>query len=263
MKISGVVLVLGAALAALVGSVWFSPEMTAFVMSVLAVVFAYAWPFLLGIPAKRTISSVGAVASVLAVTSPLYAPEHSPLRFVPVFIGFGVAASFLVQLLRGTGQVRRMESLIGLSAAMLLAGAGAGWVAVAAIADEFTSEDIIQQASRGQGAALCVALSAFVGALMPLIQPRFLSSTPIVVFGVGLFFGALVGMTTELALLPGLAIGGATGALMASLVVLASRESFTHTKRTVVASGLSSVGLLGAIAYFGAVFPAVTGFARF
>lgn len=254
MKLSGAVLVLAVALAALVGSVWAGPWAAAAVMSAAAVVFCYAWPYLLGVPAKRTISTVGALSSVLAVTSPLYAPPDVMLRYVPVYVGFGVAASFVVQLLRGTGQVRRMESLIGLSAGLLLAGSGAGWVAVARIARDFTSQDIIQQASRGQGAVICVAVSAVVGAVIPLIQPRMFSSTPIVIVCVGLFFGALVGLTTELPLPSGLALGSVTGALVGSLVALSRQYDLVPAKPVVAASGLSAVGILGAMAYFGATF---------
>ncbi len=252
MKISGAVLVLGVALAALVGSVWVSPVLTAAVMAALAVVFSYAWPFLLGIPAKRTISTVGAVFSVLAIVSPLYAPENALMRYVPVFIGFGVAASFVVQLLRGTGQVRRMQSLMGLSAGLLVAGSGAGWVAVARHSQHFISQDIIQQASRGQGAVICVAVSALVGALIPLIQPRILSSTPIVILGIGLFFGVLTGLTTELPLPAAIAVGGVTGALTGSYISLTRDRTLETGKRHLLASGLSSVGVLGSIAFFGA-----------
>ncbi|GAA1351272.1 hypothetical protein [Falsarthrobacter nasiphocae] len=254
MKISGAVLVLGVALAALVGAVWSGPVATAVTMSAVSAVFAYAYPYLLGIPAKRTVSTVGAIASILAVTSPLYAPSDAPLRFVPLYVGFGVAASFIVQLLRGTGQVRRMESLIGLSAGIFLMGSGAGWVAVAQVAQQYPSQEIIQQASRGQGAALCVAVCALVGALIPLIQPRILSSTSVVIVGVGLFFGILVGSTTELALGSSVVLGGITGALTGAVVTLSQRAEGSLTKRTHVASGLGGIGLLGAVAFFGATF---------
>lgn len=252
MKISRVVLVLGLALAALVGSVWVGPVLTAAVMSVIAVVFAYAWPFLMGIPAKRTISTVGAIFTVLAITSPLYAPQQFPMRYVPVFLGFGVAASFVVQLLRGTGQVRRMQSLMSLSAGLLLASSGAGWVAVSAFSRHFTSQEIIQQASRGQGAVICVAVSALVGALIPLIQPRILTSTPIVIVGIGIFFGVLTGLITELPLPAAIMVGGVTGALTASFISLTKDRPIAGTKRNVVAAGLSGVGILGSVAYFGA-----------
>jgi hypothetical protein len=87
------------------------------------------WPMLLGVPARKTLAAVIALAGAAAAVLAAAAPQTMAMQWTVVVAALAVMAVFLVQLLRGTGQPRRLESTFGASTGAVLAALGAGWVA--------------------------------------------------------------------------------------------------------------------------------------
>lgn len=117
------------AISGIVAASYLSLNVLVTVVGLVTVMVAAGWPHLLEVPARKTLSTVIALSGLAAVAAALLAPAGSLLMWLPTAVALGVAAVFVVQLLRGTGQSHRLESTLGAATGVLLAGMGSGWVA--------------------------------------------------------------------------------------------------------------------------------------
>ncbi|KFC51854.1 hypothetical protein GY12_17010, partial [Micrococcus luteus] len=131
---------LSAAVAALVlgGAALLGPVPAALAAVVVILVIAWGWPRQMGAPARLSLSVTLAVAGGVAVLLMLLWPPledgHSGAwtLFEPlaVVVAWSTMASFVVQLVRGTGRPLRLESTVATMGGALMAAVTACWVAV-------------------------------------------------------------------------------------------------------------------------------------
>ena len=131
---------LSAAVAALVlgGAALLGPVPAALAAAVVILVIAWGWPRQMGAPARLSLSVTLAVAGGIAVLLMLLWPPledgHSGAwtLFEPlaVVVAWSTMASFVVQLVRGTGRPLRLESTVATMGGAFMAVVTACWVAV-------------------------------------------------------------------------------------------------------------------------------------
>lgn len=136
---------LSAAVAALVlgGAALLGPVPAALAAAVVILVIAWGWPRQMGAPARLSLSVTLAVAGAVAVLLMLLWPPledgHSGAwtLFEPlaVVVAWSTMASFVVQLVRGTGRPLRLESTVATMGGAFMAVVTACWVAVSRWSD--------------------------------------------------------------------------------------------------------------------------------
>lgn len=137
---------LSAAVAALVlgGAVLLGPLPAACAAVAVIAVIAWGWPRQMGAPARVSLSLTMLVAGILGVAVMLLWPldgaaTHEPWAlFEPlaVLLAWGTMASFVVQLVRGTGRPLRLESTVATMGGVLVCLMTACWVPLARYADD-------------------------------------------------------------------------------------------------------------------------------
>lgn len=203
----------------------------------LAVVFGYGWPRYLGIPAKKTLGTVTALTGVAAALVAGRTSEFEGMVWTPLLIAVAFGIVMVVQVIRGTGQKRRLESILGSSAGVAIAGLGSGWVASLRFLED-------------PAMTLIVAISAAVA-----IVTGFLRWPERIVAPVTIALGALAGPLAAILLADDRIIPAAVLGVVISAVIAAF-----HRLRTFVgnpggimglcAAGLAPVLSVGALMYF-------------
>lgn len=132
---------LSAALAALVlgGAALLGPVPAAVAACLVIAVIAFGWPRQMGAPARLSLTLTMLVAGVLGVfVMALWprgdaGPRGAWALFEPlaVVLAFGTMASFIVQLVRGTGRPLRLESTVTTMGGVLVCLLTASWVPLA------------------------------------------------------------------------------------------------------------------------------------
>ena len=226
-----------AGLAAIVGASYTSPEALLAVGVLIAAAIGIGWPHFLGIPAKKTLAVLIGLPGVGAAVAATYLPAPGFLDWTPSFMAAGVMAIFVMQLIRGTGQAQRLESMLGSSAGVLLSCLGAGWIAC----------------SRFNGVremVLVAAISAAVALLAGLIRWPDRVVAPLGVVAAGLA-GPLAGLVfSDIAVVPAAIAGVVVGAVLASFrrLVILRGESLSFA--AALGIGLGPVSAVGSLAYF-------------
>ena len=118
--------VLGAAVA---GSAVLHPMVLAAVVMLLTLALAHGWPRLLELPVPLgafvviTLGGAGGIAVVTVTQGQPY------LRDLPVVVALAVLLTFVNEMARLDGRPRLLESVAGTVTGVLVAAAGAGWIA--------------------------------------------------------------------------------------------------------------------------------------
>lgn len=122
-----------------------------------AVVTGVGWVQLQNLTAARAHSVVIAVVGTVAALVTLRLPG-ALLTWTGLIAALGVIAVFLIELMRGTGAARRLESLVASASGVVLTALGSGWIGSLRVATE-------------EHAALIgtTALAAFVAVLMAAV----------------------------------------------------------------------------------------------
>ncbi|CAH0167270.1 hypothetical protein SRABI83_01102 [Arthrobacter sp. Bi83] len=226
-----------AGLATIIASVYRTPDVLLAVGVVVALAVGVGWPHYLGIPAKKTLAAViglpGAGSAVAAAT--VSAPGY--LNWTPGFIALGVTSVFVVQLIRGTGQAQRLESILGCCVGVILSCMGAGWIAGARF--------------NGVREMLLVAgVSAAVALLAGLLRwpDRIVAPLGIVLAGLA---GPLAGLVfSDIAVLPAAVFGVVVGAVLVSFRRLVTLRGTPLNFPAALGMGLAPVAAVGSLAYF-------------
>lgn len=233
-------LVAVAALAAIVGASYLSLPATAVVVVVLVLAAAIGWPYVLGVPARKSQSTAIALSALAACAAAYVSPSGAALTWLPVAVALGLGAVFLIQLLRGTGQSFRLESTLGTSSGVLLTALGAGWIA---------AENLSVNAGTS-GVTLVTGISVLAALLVALLPWPDRMVAPI-----GVLLAALAGplcalVFTDVEELPAAVIGAVCGAvIMAARRLVISRDT-PLSAPALIAVGAAPILGLGSLVYF-------------
>ncbi|TSE14868.1 permease [Arthrobacter sp. KBS0703] len=226
-----------AGLATLIASVFRTPDVLLAVAVVVALAVGVGWPHYLGIPAKKTLAAVIGLPGAGSAVAAAVVPAPGYLDWTPGFIALGVSAVFVVQLIRGTGQAQRLESILGCCVGVLLSCLGAGWIAGARF--------------NGVKEMLLVAgVSAAVALLAGLIRwpDRIIAPLGIVLAGLA---GPLAGLVfSDIAVLPAAVFGVVVGAVLVSFRRLVTLRGIPLNFPAALGMGLAPVLAVGSLAYF-------------
>lgn len=224
-------------LAAILAGVYISPEALLGVAVAAALVTGYGWPHFLEVPARKTLGAVIALPGVGSAWAAHTFPAPGYLDATPGFMALGFIAVFVVQLLRGTGQAKRLESTLGSCAGVLLSCLGAGWIAGARF--------------NGVREMLAVAaVSAAVALLVGLIRwpDRIVAPLGIAMAGLS---GPLAGLVFPgIAVLPAAIFGVVVGAVLVSFRRLATLHTGPMSVPAALGVGIAPVLAVGSLAYF-------------
>lgn len=229
--------VLTAAIAAGVAAAAFVGQLPLVVVAgLLTVLLALGWPVLLDLPnalGSGVVIALVGLGSVLAVT---VSTGATLLWLVPTVVALGVLLAFVAELLRQDGRLRLVESVTGTVTGLLVVSAASGWVA--ALRAPGDTALVIT------GAA-ALAVSAAVSAVHLGVRTGALVTT-----AAGVITGAAVGSVMPgLSILPGLALGFATGLLVAALHVLLDGVGTLRRFLAAVAAVVLPVLLGGILVY--------------
>jgi hypothetical protein len=226
-----------AGLATIIASVYRTPDVLLAVAVVVALAVGIGWPHYLGIPAKKTLAAVIGLPGAGSAVAAAYVAAPGYLDWTPGFIALGVTAVFVVQLLRGTGQAQRLESILGCCVGVLLSCLGAGWIAGARF--------------NGVKEMLLVAgVSAAVALLAGLIRwpDRIIAPLGIALAGLA---GPLAGLVfSDIAVLPAAVFGVVVGAVLVSFRRLVTLRGIPLNFPAALGMGLAPVSAVGSLAYF-------------
>lgn len=228
------------ALAAIVGASYLSLPATAVVVIVLVLAAAIGWPYVLGVPARKSQSTAIALSALAACAAAYVSPSGAALTWLPVAVALGLGAVFLIQLLRGTGQSFRLESTLGTSSGVLLTALGAGWIA---------AENLSVNAGTS-GVTLVTGISVLAALLVALLPWPDRMVAPI-----GVLLAALAGplcalVFTDVEELPAAVIGAVCGAvIMAARRLVISRDT-PLSAPALIAVGAAPILGLGSLVYF-------------
>lgn len=214
------------ALALLVAGHYLGLEYTVGVSILLAVIFGYGWPHYLAIPAKKTLGTVIAATGAAAALTAGMAEGKDYLAWTPIYIAVGFGAVMVVQLIRGTGQKRRLESTLGAGAGVAIAGFACGWVA----SFRFLGEP---------GMTFIVAVSAAVALLVGMLPWPDRLSAPLAVV-----LAALAGPLTALLFSDVRIVPAAILAIVVAAVIAAFRRLRTLTAPLTASAAPSNAGFV-------------------
>ena len=232
---SGAIAVAGTA--AVVAASWAGPLAQLAAVAVVALAVGFGWPHFLGIPAKKTNSAMIAAAGVASAVGATLTQGPEYLVWTPLAVGAGVMAVMIVQLLRGTGQSHRLESVFGAGAGVLLCSLGAGWIATARLT--------------GGGSMLLVAgISTAVALLVGTIRWPDTIVAPLAIAFAGLAAPLAALVLADVAVVPAAVAGVAIGAVLAAFRRLNSMRPSRLAPPGLVALGLAPAFAVGALAYF-------------
>ncbi|MCC3276044.1 hypothetical protein LJ754_02195 [Arthrobacter sp. zg-Y40] len=228
------------AIIGIVSASYLSVPAVALVSGAAAVLTGLCWPHLIGVPARKTQGAVLALVGAGATAAACYAPPAAMLTWLPAAVAVGVGAVFLIQLLRGTGQAHRLESIVGIISGVLVTAMASGWVAADRLAD--AGEDPALLAVAGAAALAAVAVS-----LIPLPDRM---AAPL-----GLVAGGLCGALAVL-LASGVSWQWAafSGVVVAAVVMAFRRLVLSRADKSNTAGqlalALAPVLVLGPVVYF-------------
>ncbi|WP_218222045.1 hypothetical protein [Nesterenkonia sp. Act20] len=253
---------------------WAGTVAMTLVVCVICVFIALGWPQLMGVTARRSLSSVIAAAGVIAALGAAVVGTADNLFFwSSVALAFGVMSVFLIQVLRGTGRPHRLESTIGACAGVLIATTTAGWVAglrypvelagasggedatgILTVRGLLAVENFTLLAVTGASGELAVVTLAAgtlgVGTLLAFMPLRNALAMTLVVAG---SVAAAIGMTLawgELTLLFAGTLGLVAGLLLASFRRFLVAKGPPQGILSGIAVGAAPIAAMGALTYF-------------
>ncbi|NYE95320.1 hypothetical protein FHU41_001541 [Psychromicrobium silvestre] len=204
---------------------------------ILAALFGFGWPHYLAIPARKTLGTAISLVGALSAITAHFNSGPGYLLWVAPIIAVGVGAVFIIQLIRGTGQSHRLESIFGGVVGVLIAAVGSGWIA----AHRFTGDSAM---------TLITGASAVVVLLLGLIRwpDRIIAPLGLIL---GTLAGPLVGLLfSDMHILQAAIIGFVVAAILLSFRRLASIAPAVHSIPGGIALGLAPIFSLGAMVYF-------------
>jgi hypothetical protein len=235
-----VAVIAAALLCAVVGASYWSPAAIVAVACAGVLMVGLGWPQLLGVPARKTLSTVISLAGIAAVLLASVAPSGMALSWTVVVVALGVMAVFMVQLVRGTGQPHRLESTFGASTGLVLAVLGAGWVAA----------ERLSANSADTGMMLITGIS-----MLMAIAVCVLPWPDRIVAPLGVLLAVLAGtlgasISSSVPLLPAALVGAVAGTVIACFRRLILAEGGPRQVPAALAIGAAPIMASGGLVYF-------------
>lgn len=210
------------------------------VASLMVAIFAFSWPKISGIPSELIMGFVTLVAGCGAIIASLNAPPREAMLYYVVFVVLGLALTFLVQLLRGTGASQRLYSVCAGAAASLIAASTSGWVAV----DRLTPDDV------NSPLTLLVAMGITAAILVGCIRWPDRIVAPLAIVISALVSGMAAIIFTTVTPWQAMFFAGIAAAITASCRAVLVAEGGPKSRLAAVAYGLTPIMLSGALVYF-------------
>ncbi|WP_247826939.1 hypothetical protein [Arthrobacter antioxidans] len=225
---------------AIVASSYISGTAVAVAVGVLCLVTALGWPYILRVPAGKSLSTAIGLAALLAVV--LAATVTGPffMTWFPVSVALGVGAVFMIQLLRGTGQSLRLESTLGASAGVVTVAMGSGWVATDRLA--------VNAADSGMTLVTGVSILIAIAVCLLPLPDRLVAPAAVVLGALAGPLGAL--LFTDVSALAAAVVGLACGAVIAGTRRLLVAREAPIDRVAAIAAGIAPVLATGAVVYF-------------
>lgn len=225
---------------AIVASSYISLVAVAIAAGAACILAAVGWPYVLGVPARKSQTAAIGLSALLAVVLTAVIPGPSFLTWFPPSVALGIGAVFMIQLIRGTGQSHRLESTLGASAGVLAVGMGAGWVAAERLAVNASDSGVMLVTGVGILVAIAVCLLPF--------PDRLVAPAAVVLAALAGPLGAL--LFTDVSALAAGVVGLASGTVIAGTRrLLVARETSLPTIAA-VSAGVTPVLAIGAVVYF-------------
>ncbi|WP_223262998.1 hypothetical protein [Arthrobacter sp. NamB2] len=225
---------------AIVASSYISLTAVALIVGAAVVLAAVGWPYVLGVPARKSQSAAIGLSALLAVVLTATIPGPSFLAWFPASVALGVGAVFMIQLIRGTGQSHRLESTLGASSGVVAVAMGSGWVAAERLAVNASDSGVMLVTGISILVAIAVCLLPFPDRLV----------APAVVLLAALA-GPLGGLLfTDVPALSAAVVGLACGTVIAGTRRLLVAREASLPAIAAVASGVTPVLAIGAVVYF-------------
>lgn len=202
----------------------------------LSVIFGYGWPHYLGIPAKKTLGTIIALAGAGASLSVGLTEGTEYLTWTPIYVALGFGAIMVVQIIRGTGQKHRLESTLGSGAGVLIAGLACGWVASLRYLGE-------------PGLTLIVGISAAVALLAGMLPWPDRALAPLAIGLAGLAGPLAALLFSDVRVLPAMVLGILAGAVIGAFRRLRTLSGVPERFIGVVAASLAPLLPLGSLLY--------------
>ncbi len=225
------------ALAVIIAGTFRSQDVLLAIGILAAAAVGIGWPHFLAVPAKKTLAAAIALPGIGAAVAAALTQPPGFLDWTPGFIALGVIAVFVIQLIRGTGQVQRLESTLGCCAGVLLACLGSGWIAGARF-------------NGVKEMVLVAGLSAGVAVAAGLIRWPDRIVAPVGIIAAGLV-APLAGLVwSDIAVIPAAVVGVVMGSMLVSFRRMVTLRRGTLNFPAVLGMGVAPVWAVGSLAYF-------------
>ncbi|MDQ0735837.1 hypothetical protein [Arthrobacter agilis] len=228
------------ATAAIVASSYISHSAVAIVTAVACILTAVGWPYILRVPARKSLSTAIGLSALLAVVLAGITPGPSFLTWFPASVALGVGAVFMIQLLRGTGQSLRLESTLGASSGAVVVGMGSGWVAA----------DRLGANAADSGMTLVTGVSVLIAIAVCLLPFPDRLVAPVAVALAALAGPLGAALFTDVPALAAGVVGLACGVVIAGTRRLLVGREAPLAVLAAVAAGVAPVLAIGAVVYF-------------
>lgn len=223
-----------------VGFAGAGPILVAAVCAIIVIAFALTWPKISELPAAKSMGIVTLVAGLGAVVAALFSPAEQAMQYYAVFAVVGLALTFLVQLLRGTGAAQRLYSVTAGAAASFIAASASGWVAVDRISSNVANSPMTLLVGIGVVAAVlisCIRWPDRVVAPLAIVIAALLAGMLAIVFGTVSAWQAIL-------------FSGLAAAITVSCRAVLVAEGGPKSASAAVAYGLTPIMISGALVYF-------------
>ncbi|KNC19958.1 hypothetical protein AC792_03590 [Arthrobacter sp. RIT-PI-e] len=224
---------------AIVASSYLSLTAVAITVCVVCVLAAVGWPHLLQVPARKSQAAAIGASAVLAVVLTATTDGAAPFGWFPAMVALGVGAVFMIQLVRGTGQSHRLESILGAGTGVLVVAMGSGWVAADRLGFNLSDSGM----TLVTGVSVLVAIAV---CLLPL-PDRIVAPVAVVLAALAGPLGGL--LLTEVPAVAAAVIGAVCGAVIAATRRLAGGRAAPLSRIAAISVGVSPVLGLGAVVY--------------
>lgn len=233
-----VVLAAAAAVSGIVAAGYVSQTVSVIVVGILITLAAFGWPYVLGVPAKKSQSAAIAFSALAATGGVVTAAAGEQMAGLAPAVALGIGAVFLIQLIRGTGQSHRLESTLGAGVGVFMVSLGAGWVAA----------DRLEAGTPGLTLIAGISVLIALGTVLLPLPDRITAPLGAVLAMLAASFSAV--FLTEVPALPAAVIGAVCGAVVVSARrLLISRESPLSIPAG-LAAAVAPVLAIGSLVYF-------------
>lgn len=226
-------------LAAIIATSYLALPALVAVLCAAAVLIGLGWPRLLALPSPGPLTAVIAATGIVAVIVVWLAPDAVALGWSPLVVAGGIIAAFVVQLLRGTGSRRRLESMLGATSGVLLAGMSGGWVAAEQLSSNAADSPMMLVTGISSLVAICVCMLPWPDRLV----------APVGFVAAAAAGPAAAMLLTGVPVWAAIAVGAVCAAIIVSMRRLVVAAGSPMRRLGALAIGVAPISALGSLVY--------------